>query len=294
MSTLRHVRRLLLVVFLGLTAPAQSGSEPPWGAGPVASIPERPADAMTGSAFAQATAGWSGADRQRAIVDELSRGNLPAFLRRMKPVHLTWQPPGAVDPIDVTLWVMPDYLAVGSDQDFLRVPLDLEAAVVVANRFGCILPTPKMVDAIYAQAEVRLKPTPKIPGPKMRSCAYYLEHQRAIERQRGARPLGQLTAGHKKDVVLTNRLFSRPDRIAIYGWHRSRGNPIQPLSTVHGAHYADYSHGVRLVLATAAIRGREVSILEILQDPALAPLLTYEGVIRNPARLMTPQASSFW
>jgi len=284
--TLRLVRWLLLMVSLGPLASAQSGSEPLVETGPVASIPERPAVAMTGSAFAQATAGWSGADRQRAIVDELSRGNLPGFLRRMKPVHLTWKPLGTVNPIDVTFWVMPDYLAVGSDQDFLRVPLDLDAAVVVANRFGCILPTPKMVDAIYAQAEVRLKPTPKIPGPKMRSSAYYLEHQRAIERQRGARPLGQLTAGHKKDVVITNRLFSRPDRIAIYGWHRTKGDPIQPLSTIHGEHYADYSHGVRLVLATAAIGGREAPILEILQDPALAPLLTYEGVIRDPDRLM--------
>ena len=90
MRTLRLVRWLLLMVSLGPLASAQSGSEPLVETGPVASIPERPAVAMTGSAFAQATAGWSGADRQRAIVDELSRGNLPGFLRRMKPVHLTW------------------------------------------------------------------------------------------------------------------------------------------------------------------------------------------------------------
>ena len=50
-----------------------------------------------------------------------------------------------------------------------------------------------------------------------------------------------LTAGPRKDLVLTSRLWLDPGKVAIYGWHRARGAPIQPLSTVHGAGYADYS-----------------------------------------------------
>ncbi|HBZ55180.1 MAG TPA: hypothetical protein DEO88_07230, partial [Syntrophobacteraceae bacterium] len=58
--------------------------------------------------------------------------------------------------------------------------------------------------------------------------------------------------------------------IAIYGWHRGMGNPIQPLSTAHGVNYADYSHGVRLVSDIVLIDGKYESIYRILQDPLLA------------------------
>ena len=80
-------------------------------------------------------------------------------------------------------------------------------------------------------------------------------------------------AGHKKDLVLTNRLWQVPDRVAIYGWHRDVDRPIQPLSTVHGARYADYSHGVRLVSDTVYINGRKRPIDEVLGEPALAHLV---------------------
>ena len=84
----------------------------------------------------------------------------------------------------------------------------------------------------------------------MTSTEYYRTHNTMIEKQsqtRLASRLGALVSGHKKDVVLTNRLITHPGQIAIYGWHRAKATPIQPLSTVHGAGYADYSHGIRLV-----------------------------------------------
>ena len=92
---------------------------------------------------------------------------------------------------------------------------------------------------------MKLAPSPLPPGPQMMSNDYYRRHHQAIEAQRTGRP--GLIAGHKKDVVVTNRLVSRPDRVAIYGWHRRDGRPIQPLSLVHEASYADYSHGIRFV-----------------------------------------------
>lgn len=251
-------------------------------------IPPRPEGASSGSEFARRTTGWAGAERQRAMVEELSRGNLPEFLRWLRPIEISGEVAAEGRSLSARLWVMPDYLAIGSDEDFLRVPLEFDSAVRVANRFGCILPTPKIVDAIYRQATVKLDPIPMPPGLRMRSSDYYLRHQRLIERQRESRPLGELTAGHKKDVVITNRLYRRAGRIAIYGWHRSIDDSIQPLSTVHGENYADYSHGVRLVLATLWIDGEPSPILDVLRDPARAPLLTYEGVIREPRRLMTP------
>lgn len=248
-------------------------------------IPSRPQDAMTGSEFARQTAGMSDAARQRAAVKELQRGNIPEFLRNLKPVQFSGRLSGG-ETITATIWVLPDYLAIGSDEDFLRIPLSYASATTIANQFNCVLPTRKMVDVIYDQSVIHLTPQPLPPGPQMRSSGYCLKHQQKIEAQRAGYPLGELTSGHKKDVVLTNLLHRRSNRIAIYGWHWSSGDPIQPLSTVHGAAYADYSHGIRLVYQTVRIDGKPRSLMEVLQDSTLGSMLTYESVISNPLALM--------
>jgi hypothetical protein len=247
-------------------------------------IPKRPQDAITGTQFGRETTGMTGRERQMRALDELLRGNVPDFLRKLKPVRLSYSSPHG-EKITALIWVTPDYLAIGSDEDFLRIPLSYPSAVAAAQAFDCVLPTRKIVDAVYKQATCHLKPDPLPPGPKMRSSEYYLKHREMIRAQRkaaGCAP-GELVSGHKKDIVLTNRLNDKPGRIAIYGWHKKNSEPIQPLSTVHGERYADYSHGVRLIYKTVWINGQPRSILEVLQDPRLADVLTYEGLI---ARLL--------
>ena len=59
--------------------------------------------------------------------------------------------------------------------------------------------------------------------------------------------------------------------------HRRNGKPIQPLSTVHGAGYADYSPGIRLVSRTAYLDGREVDLERLMGDPRYAGLISHEG-----------------
>lgn len=255
-----------------------------------AQIPEltlvapRPEKAISGAEFARSTSKMSGRQRQARALDELRSGNIPAFLRRLQPVEV--QHIKAGDTLRAVLWVTPDYLAIGSDSDFLRIPLTYPSAVTIASEFGCLLPTRKIVDAIYAQATVHLAPIPMKPGARMRSSEYYLKHQRMIQEQLGGRQPDSLIAGNKKDVVISNRLYRKKGRIAIYGWHRPSGRPIQPLSTVHEARYADYSHGIRLVLATVWINDQPHSLYDALQDPLLAPLFTYEVRIEKPRRLM--------
>ena len=282
---------IILILFLLLDHPngeAQESSPAPAPSGRLDLARPRSADAITGSEFARRTDGVSGPERQQAALAELCRGNIPDFLRTLKPVHLNGE---AADgqTHEVVIWVTPDYLAIGSDQDFLRIPLTYPSATAIAETLGCVLPTRKMVDSTAAQSAVRLNPQPLPPGPQMRSSAYYLKHQQMIEKQRASRPLGELISGHKKDVVLTNRLYQKPGRIPIYGWHRLDDRPIQPLSTVHGERYADYSHGIRLVGATVWIDGKPRNILDVLQDKELAPLLTYEALIVRPRWLLRRQ-----
>jgi hypothetical protein len=252
-----------------------------------AAIPARSSASPEGAQFARQISRGETKDRERAIETELLRGNLPDFLRELKPVTLESRLPSGRT-VTATICVLPDYLAVGSDEDFLRIPMDLHTATSVAGRFGFALPTRKMVDAIYAQSDAKLAPEPMTAGPQMSSTAYYVTHNDRISAQRAAldAPPGALLAGHKKDVVLTSRLASQAGKIAIYGWHRRDGRPIQPLSTVHGSGYADYSHGIRLVSGVVFVDGEATSLAGVLRDPELAPLLSDEGPLPDLGELM--------
>lgn len=247
------------------------------------SIPPRPAQALSGSQFSEYISKMDPQQREQAIKDEIFKGNIPDFLRHLVPIELSSSlPNGKI--LRATIYVAPDYLAIGSDADFLRVPMNLYTAVSVARRFGFILPTRKIVDAIYGQSVYRLRPQPMAAGPQMRSTEYYRAHNQMIEEQARALgvSLGRLVSGDKKDVVISNRLANHEGRIAIYGWHRQAGDPIQPLSTVHGAFYADYSHGIRLVSELVSISGHLQSIYDVLRDPVLAKILSDEGPIPMP------------
>lgn len=247
-------------------------------------IPRRSRGAPRGTAFAASVEALSGTSRDSAIAREVMTGNVPDFLRDLAPVSFTGVLPNGRS-AQVTICVTPDYLAVGDDSDFMRVPLGLAAAARIAEGFNMMLPTTRMVDAIYAQADLRLSPSPMTPGAQMASTGYFMRHNATVQQQyrnSGGR-LGMLVAGHKKDLVLTNRLSSTPGRVAIYGWHRPGGNPIQPLSTVHGAEYADYSHGIRLVSRTAFVNGRAVDLRDLLMDGTYAGLLNTDGPIGRPA-----------
>jgi hypothetical protein len=244
-------------------------------------IPARSLEDLTGSQFVRHVSMMNAGEREQAILEEITKGNLPQFLRKLVPVELQCELASGKE-IIATIFVTPDYLAIGSDADFLRIPMNLHTAVAIAERFGFVLPTRKMVDAIYVQSRHRLSPQPLPAGDQMRSTEYYWTHNELIDDQAralGAR-LGELVSGDKKDVVMTNRLAMNVGRIAIYGWHRGAGQPIQPLSTVHGANYADYSHGIRLISRWAVIDGSRRLIRDILHDPSTARVLSDEGPIQ--------------
>lgn len=248
----------------------------------------KPGRAKQGGSTIMETLGnaW-GQKRDAVVVEQVLAGNVPAFLRQLTPVNMAGTRADGSD-VQVTICVTPEYLSVGNDDDFVRVPMGLPAAARIADATGFLLPTTRMVDAIYQQAPVRLTPSPMKPTAQMESTSYLLEHNRTLAAQKAktGKPETELAAGQKKDIVLSNRLISKPGRVAIYGWHRPNGKPIQPLSTVHGAAYADYSHGVRLVSRMAYVDGQPRDLVEIMQDRELAGIVSSEGPIREANRLL--------
>jgi hypothetical protein len=259
--------------------PSPSKLRPP---GRDLSLPPRHANAIGGAAFAKSIAKLDLVERETAILREITLGNVPDFLRNTKVVSIRGKinDGGHDREVEATIQVMPDYLAIGSDDDFVRMPMTPQTAQRIADKFGCILPTRKLVDAIDAQAEVHLAPRPMTVARE--AVETFVEHHGIIEKQRAGKPLGQLVTGIKKDIVLTPRIFERPQRLAIYGWRQLDGKPIQPLTVVHWDQYVDYSHGARLIRNEVEIDGKKMRIDDLLQNPDLCGLVSDEGPMLPP------------
>jgi hypothetical protein len=253
-------------------------------------LPSRQSDASGGVRIAEQIADLDLAGREQLILAQISAGNVPESWKRFVPVKVTRIIDG--EQFNAELLVAPDYLAVGSDEDRLLTPLSPRSAQEIADRLGCVIPTRQMVDDIYNAASLKLEPAPIPPSPDMVKVKTWLQHQETIQKQRKETksPPG-LIAGHKKDVVVTNQLNAAPGKVAIYGWHRLDGTPIQPLYLGHTELWVDYSHGIRLVARSMTVNGKSTTVEEVLADRKLSGLLSDEGVILNP-RYPTPERGS--
>ncbi len=181
----------------------------------------------------------------------------------------------------VTFYVSPDYLQLGDEREFFWAPIQFASAKSVMASLGVLIPTVKMVNLIYQQAKFKIWAKTMPSGPLMSTSAVSLEHTDFLFQQLSKRgiayPCDCLTAGHKKDYVLTKRLLERPKHEAIYGWFERDGTIIQPLTVIHDEHWVDYSQGFRAVALKATVDGIEMNLSDLLRDPILSQLLSDEG-----------------
>ena len=228
----------------------------------------------TGTAFYELVAAWKWKARDSAAKAEILSGNLPSFLRRFTRVDIAFTDSVTGKTIKAYYYVAPDYLSLGTDDDWARIPLTPMAAQVIADSFHCFLPTRKMVNDIYEHASVKLAPVPMYAFRD--SSVTMWQHHLMIEGQRKGKK--GLIAGIKKDVVLSGKVSrdTKPDREAIYGWHKLDGKPIQPLYTGHINWWVDYSHGIRLVYRTIWVNGTPMDYTTVMKDPVLQKLLCDE------------------
>ena len=89
--------------------------------------------------------------REHVALAEFRKGNMPAFCRIFKPVHLRHKQVG-----EATVRVTCDVLAIGSDDDFIRFPLGAIGAQMLASEWNCYLPTFKIVIACFLEAKHKL------------------------------------------------------------------------------------------------------------------------------------------
>ncbi|MCE3280933.1 MAG: hypothetical protein K0S44_3124 [Bacteroidetes bacterium] len=249
-------------------------------------LPPRSASALTGSQFVAtiSSGSLSLTSRENMIFTEISNGNIPDFYRNMKPVTSSAVISGVTQ--SVTYYVIPDYLAVGCDTNYFLCPMSPMLATQIADLTGCTLPTRKMVNDIWSAASVKLSPSTISAGSGMTTVPVFDQHNTTVEGQRnavaGTFPLGNLVSGDKKDVVISNSIYTAANRVVIYGWHYTNGTAIQPLSNIHSDTYMDYSHGIRLVQNAVVYNGTPTTIKNILQSSILNGLLSDEGTMANP------------
>ncbi len=237
------------------------------------SLPERSDTAETGSEFYKSVFAANRMQREDIARNEILKGNVPSFLRTFVRVKISITTAGGKK-INAIYFVLPDYLSVGSDKDFARIPLTPMTAQLIADSLHCFLPTRKMVDDIYKAAKVKLEPVPMYAFRDSAVTMY--QHNLVIEGQRRLRK--GLIAGIKKDVVISGKIprDPKPNRVAIYGWHKLDGTPIQPLYTGHVNWYVDYSHGIRLVYRTIYVNKKPMNYIDVLKDTTLRRLLCDE------------------
>ncbi len=255
------------------------------------SIPPRPAHGPSGTEFTNIivtmpppTDAFS--EREYWIYAQVISGNVPTWLRTLKPVTVS------AGGHTATYHVIPDYLAIGSDTDYFLTPTTPLLAQRLGDHLGCTLPTRKMVNQIWTNAAVKLNPQPIAPSPEMITVPVFAQHNAMVRSQRdtftNAQPPGALVSGDKKDVVISSLIYSNlhtgvPKPVVIYGWHKLSpyGEPWQPLYNGHEESYADYSHGIRLVQMGLTVDGSPNTITNVLTSSSLAELLSDETVAPN-------------
>ncbi len=241
-------------------------------------IPVRDPSAESGSAFMTRITDMPREAREEEIFSAAASGNIPGFLRETITLRGEFNDFNG-NPHTLEYEVMPDYLAIGSDDDFFRIPMNPRTAQRLADLFGASLLTAKLCDHIWASAEVRLIPFNYVPvGNANELVTKFEAHNAQVEKQlaEAGGSHGQLVAGIKKDIIISSRIAERPDRVVIYGWHKTDGTPIQPVYSGHVYWYVDYSHGIRFLNRQVMVDGKPADVRELLKDPVLFRILSNE------------------
>jgi hypothetical protein len=249
-------------------------------------IPPQDPAAETGSVFMRRITALPLNEREEEIYKAIVSGNIPDFLRNTVTLNGEFADSAGITHL-VTYEVMPDYLSIGNDTDFCRIPMNPNTAQSLAFEFGASLITARISDYIYLKADIKIAPFNYFPvGNANELVTKFVEHNTQIEKQlREAGGLhGRLIAGIKKDVILSGRIANQPGKVVIYGWHKPDGKPIQPVYSGHVYWYVDYSHGIRFINNQVLIDGKTCLFTEILKDPVLYKIFSDED---EPMRQVT-------
>jgi len=227
------------------------------------------------------------AQRENWIYAQVASGNIPDWMRNLCLITTN----AVINSVNhtVSYYVIPEYLAIGSDEDYFLEPMTPMLAQRISVLLNCTLPTRKMVNDIWTQTQLQMEPMPLTynqTNPPI-TVAWFDTYNSNIWAQREGYfptyPLGNSVAGDKKDVIISTYIYTNFQNgvtapVVIYGWQYTDGTPIQPLYNGHSDLYMDYSHGIRMVQQAITVDGAPTTVSAVLTNPALAALLSDETV----------------
>lgn len=237
---------------------------------------DKPQATLTAWDFLDTLPGHDRWEIDEMVISAVCDGQVPDELRSFR--RISYVRDGHV----VELWVLPDYVSVGTSEDYCRMPMGPIGAQRIADSLNCCLPTAFLVDRINDVAEGHLDIFPFRPYQSRNEFPYIFADSnnaiKALYKAYGYK-FGQFISGLKKDIVYTVEIEDNPKyarNVAIYGWHHPDGHPQQPLFVRHGNFYADYSHGARMIYRAMTIDGEEHDLKEVMCDPELFRLVSDE------------------
>lgn len=251
-------------------------------------LPPRATNALGGQQFVNVISPMLAppdAQRENWIYAQVASGNIPNWMRNLTPVTTSQVVNGVNHTI--TYYAAPEYLAIGSTNDYFLEPMTPLLAQRIAVLLGCTLPTSRMVDQIWTNTQLKMEPMPLTynqTNPPI-TVAWFDTYNSNIWAQRQTYfptyPLGDSVAGDKKDVIISIEIYNELQNgvttpVVIYGWQYQTGVPIQPIYNGHSEYYMDYSHGIRMVQQAAILDGVPTTISAVLTNPVVAALLSDE------------------
>lgn len=157
----------------------------------------------------------------------------------------------------------------------VRFDVTAEGAQRIADQMRAVLPTPRILQLIWEQADVRLDPCTLPADAKMASTLRMIQHSECVDQRIGGRT--GMVANEGKHWVLTNRIAGKENLAANYGWFVKGRRPVQTVGTRHDTAHTDYSQIVRLVKPIMVVDGRDVDIRHVGRSPELWGLVSDEG-----------------
>lgn len=203
----------------------------------------------------------------------------------------------------------------GRTFDGVRVPATAAEMQEIADMLFCMLPTPRVLDLVWAQAKLRFDPVVNLGAGKIVATQNVNDVHEAVEKRiaaAGGYPERGIVASVGKYWVVCNSLEapspdSRPYGIRTacnYGWHSSSGayagvtpgvKVWQGIGTRHNDEHVDPSQVIRLMYRMARLvraDGSEdrVDLHEVAKDNVLSAALNHKAggstvlkVLRQPS-----------
>lgn len=172
-------------------------------------------------------------------------------------------------------------------EDGVRFRFQVSATLAqqCADLMNASLITAKISDLSYQQAEIIVDASILYPSPDMVTIAKSKDWNKMVEKKRAGR-IG-LFRDCGKSWILSNRLTSSNGAInyGFYDHTAPYSGPAglkmwQTIGTRHDRLHTDYSQTLLLMNKECQVDGNFINVTEVMKNPELAPLLSYEGVLK--------------